>query len=394
MSRLSLNTATTKHATLAEACDAAATAGLGAVGPWRDRVQEVGAEKAARIVAEAGLRVSSLCRGGFLTAADAAGAAAALEDNRLAIREAATLGTHELILVVGGLPAATAPGGPARPYPPRPSAVGASRTADHVGASRTADHVGTSRTADHVGTSRTADHVGTSRTADHVGTSRTADHVGTSRTADHVGTSRTADHVGLSAAGTPVAGAPAAGTSVAGTSVASADRARDLVATRQRVADRIGELAPYAAEHGVRLVLEPLHPLFAADRAVVSTLGQALDLAAPFDPDVVGVVVDTYHVWWDPDLRTQVARAGAEGRLASYQVCDWVLPLAAEPLNSRGHVGDGYVDFATITRWVAEAGYTGDVEVEIFNEEIWARPPAETVATLADRYARHVLPYL
>ncbi|ACZ29927.1 Xylose isomerase domain protein TIM barrel [Xylanimonas cellulosilytica DSM 15894] len=294
LSRLSLNTATTKRASLAEAVDAAAAAGLGAVGPWRDRVQEVGVEKAARIIRDAGLRVSSLCRGGFLTTSDDDAAAVALDDNRRAIREAATLGTHELILVVGGLDAASAPGAGARPYP----------------AGR------------------------------------------------------------------------------------GDDPARDLVATRRRAADRIGELAPYAAEHGVRLVLEPLHPLFAADRAVISTLGQALDLAAPFDPDVVGVVVDTYHVWWDPDLHAQIARAGAEGRLAAYQVCDWVLPLAAEPLNSRGHVGDGYVDFATITRWVAEAGYTGDVEVEIFHEDVWARPPAQTVATLADRYTRHVLPYL
>ncbi|MFS0703163.1 sugar phosphate isomerase/epimerase family protein [Cellulomonas sp. 179-A 9B4 NHS] len=293
---MSLNTATTKHLRLPEAAAAAAAAGLSAIGVWRDRVQEVGAEQAARVVADHGLRVSSLCRGGFLTTPDPDGAAAALEDNRLAIREAATLGTRELIMVVGGLPACPAPGAAARPYP----------SAD--------------------------------------------------------------------------AGA--------------ADPARDLVATRQRVADRIAELAPYAAEHGVRLVLEPLHPMFAADRAVLSTLGQALDLAAPFAPDVVGVVVDTYHVWWDPDLRRQVARAGAEGRIASYQVCDWVLPLAAEPLNSRGHVGDGYVDVATITGWVRDAGYAGDVEVEIFHEAIWADPAEATLATMAERHVRHVLPHL
>lgn len=296
LARLSLNTATTKHLTLPEAAAAAAAAGLSAIGVWRDRVQEVGAEQAARIVADHGLRVSSLCRGGFLTTPDADAAAAALEDNRLAIREAATLGTHELVMVVGGLPACPAPGSAARPYP-----------SDEPGA---------------------------------------------------------------------------------------ADPARDLVATRQRVADRVAELAPYAAEHGVRLALEPLHPMFAADRAVVSTLGQALDLAAPFDADVVGVVVDTYHVWWDPDLERQVARAGAEGRIASYQVCDWVLPLAAEPLNSRGHVGDGYVDFATITGWVRDAGYTGDVEVEIFHEAVWAEPAERTLATTAERHVRHVLPHL
>lgn len=301
LSRLSLNTATTKRWTLREAVDGAVRAGLSSIGPWRDRVQEVGAEQAARIIAEAGLRVSSLCRGGFLTADDDAAARAALDDNRRAIVEAATLGTRELVMVVGGLPAATAPGGPARPYP-------AARTGGGRGG---------------------------------------------------------AD-----------------------------DPARDLVAARERVADRIGELAPFAAGHGVRLVLEPLHPIFAADRAVVSTLGQALDVAEPFPAEVVGVVVDTYHVWWDPDLRRQIARAGAAGRIAGYQVCDWVLPLAADPLLSRGHVGDGYVDFASITRWVRDAGYTGDVEVEIFHEGVWDAPGDETLATMSERYVRHVLPHL
>lgn len=285
--RLSLNTATTKHATLAEAVAAAADAGLAAVGPWRDRVAEVGTEKAAAIIRDAGLSVSSLCRGGFLTAADADGAAAALADNRAAIVEAATLGTSELVLVVGGLPANPEPGAAAVP-----------------------------------------------------------------------------------------------------------DGDKDIVAARQRVADRIGELVPFAAEHGVRLVLEPLHPMFAADRAVLSTLGQCLDLAAPFPAETVGVLVDTYHVWWDPQLEQQIARAGREGRLALYQVCDWLLPLAADPLLSRGFMGDGYIDFPTITRWVAEAGYTGAVEVEIFNADIWARPAPEIVATMVDRYTSLVEPHL
>ncbi|GIG30152.1 sugar phosphate isomerase/epimerase family protein [Cellulomonas marina] len=294
LARLSLNTATTKALTLEQAATAAAGAGLSSIGLWRDRVQEVGAAQAARIVADHGLRVSSLCRGGFLTAADETAARSALDDNRRAIEEAATVGTRELVMVVGGLPAASAPGGPAQPYP-----------GDRA-----------------------------------------------------------------------------------------ADPGRDVVAARERVAERIGELAPFAAGHGVRLVLEALHPMFAADRAVISTLGQALDLAEPFPAEVVGVVVDTYHVWWDPDLRAQVARAGATGRIAGYQVCDWTLPLAADPLLSRGHVGDGYVDFASITRWVAEAGYTGDVEVEIFHQGVWDTPAEQTLSTMAERYVRHVLPYL
>ena len=141
-------------------------------------------------------------------------------------------------------------------------------------------------------------------------------------------------------------------------------------------------------------MLEPLHPIFAADRAVLSTLGQCLDVAAPFDARDVGVVVDTYHVWWDPQLREQIARAGRERRLAYYQVCDWLLPFKKVALNSRGHVGDGYIDFPTISGWVRDAGYTGDIEVEIFNEEIWAAPGHETLATMTQRYTEHVEPHV
>jgi len=287
LSRLSLNTATTKGWTLAEAVDGTVRAGLGAIGLWRDREAQAGLTQAASMVADAGLRVSSLCRGGFLTAADDAGARVALADNRAAVLEAATLGTSELIMVVGGLPAASGPGGPA-----------------------------------------------------------------------------------------------------------NRDGDRDLVGARQRVADRIGELVPFALENGVRLVLEPLHPMFAADRAVICTLKQALDLAEPYPAEAVGVVVDTYHVWWDPELQAQIARAGAQGRLAAYQVCDWTLPLAGDPLLSRGYMGDGYVDFASIGGWVSAAGYTGDIEVEIFNQGVWDTPGDEVLGTVADRYLRHILPSL
>lgn len=285
--RLSLNTATTKYWTLEEAVRGAAEAGIEAVGLWRDRVAEAGLDRAAELVKQYGLRVSSLCRGGFMTAADPDGIAAALADNRNAIIEAATLGTRELVMVVGGLPAAPGPELPA-----------------------------------------------------------------------------------------------------------TADGDRDLVAARQRVADRVGELVGFAREHDVRLVLEPMNPIFAADRGVLSTLEQCLDMAADFDARDVGVVVDTYHVWWDPKLEQMIKRAAAEDRLASYQVNDWVLPLQAETLLSRGHVGDGYVDFATITRWVIEAGYTGDIEVEIFNRAIWETPGEQTLATMIERHTRFIEPYL
>ena len=290
LDRLSLNTATCKRLSLADCVEVAARAGLGAVGPWRDRVQEVGVARAATMIRAAGLRVSTLCRGGFLTASDGRARRDALDDNRRAIDEAATLGTHELVVVVGGLPAAFA-------------------------------------------------------------------------------------RLGL-----PMTDADA--------------HDKDIVAARDRVADGIAELVPYACERSVRLVLEPMHPIFAADRGVLQTLGQALDLAAPFPAEVVGVVADTYHVWWDPQCRAQIERAGRQGRLASYQVCDWILPLAPEPLNSRGLMGDGFIDFPTITSWVRDAGYTGDVEVEIFNEDLWALPGDEVVRLISERYRALIAPHL
>lgn len=169
---------------------------------------------------------------------------------------------------------------------------------------------------------------------------------------------------------------------------------RDLPGARARVADRIGALAPHAAACGVRLALEPLHPMYCADRAVISTLAQALALAAPHPADVVGVVVDTFHVWWDPELTQQIAEAGRQGRISSYQVCDWLVPMAADPLMSRGMMGDGVIDFASVTAMVSAAGYRGDVEVEIFNADVWSADPRRVVETMKLRYRELVLPGL
>ena len=134
--------------------------------------------------------------------------------------------------------------------------------------------------------------------------------------------------------------------------------------------------------------------MYAADRAVLSTLGQALDLAAAYPASTVGVVIDTFHVWWDPELASSVARAGREGRIASFQVCDFNLPIAPDPLLSRGMMGDGVIDFPAITRMVAETGYDGPVEVEIFNADIWSAPADEVLATMKQRWQALVLPWL
>ncbi len=168
------------------------------------------------------------------------------------------------------------------------------------------------------------------------------------------------------------------------------DGSKDLVGARSRVSDALADLVPHALDAGVRLAVEPLHPMYCADRAVVSTLAQALDLAAPFPAAAVGVVVDTFHVWWDPALETSVARAGAAGRIASFQVCDWTTPIAADPLLSRGVMGEGHVDFGPVTAAVTAAGWTGDVEVEIFNQAVWDAPAPEVVDRVVRAFAAEV----
>ncbi|MFD4401153.1 sugar phosphate isomerase/epimerase family protein [Nocardia sp. NPDC058499] len=169
---------------------------------------------------------------------------------------------------------------------------------------------------------------------------------------------------------------------------------RDLASARARVGERLELLVPYAAERGVCLALEPLHPMFCADRAVISTLAQALSMARLHPAETVGVVVDTFHIWWDPALEEQIAQAGAAGRISSYQVCDWLNPMTADPLLSRGMMGDGVIDFATIGGWVRTAGYRGDVEVEIFNADIWAGDGRAVIETMKQRYRDLVLPAL
>jgi sugar phosphate isomerase/epimerase len=267
LAHLSLNQMTTKHWSVREAVEGCARAGIPAIGLWREHVAETGLEASARLVADAGLRVSSLCRGGFLTTGDAK----AMADNRRAIDEAATLGTDCLVMVVGGLPRGS----------------------------------------------------------------------------------------------------------------------RDLAGARERVGDAVAELAPYAGAAGVRLALEPLHPMYCADRAVLSTLAQALDIAERCPVEQVAVVVDTFHVWWDPDVLAQIARAGA--RIASFQVCDWLTPLPADVLLGRGMMGDGHIDFPPLRAAVEAAGYRGDIEVEIFNADVWAADGHEVLATMARRYVQHVL---
>ncbi|MCL6454709.1 MAG: sugar phosphate isomerase/epimerase [Alicyclobacillus sp.] len=153
---------------------------------------------------------------------------------------------------------------------------------------------------------------------------------------------------------------------------------------RKMVEAGIAELIPYAAERGVRLGIEPLHPVFAADRSVIVTLGQANDIVSRLQSDQVGVVIDTYHVWWDPQLYPEIARAA--GHILGFHVNDWLAPVE-NALMSRGMMGDGCIEFSRIREAVWAAGYDGPVEVEIFNQKIWDTPYDAVLARMKERFA-------
>lgn len=273
LARFSVNQMTVKQLSLPDLVTSCLALGVGGVGLWREPVQAYGVDAAATLVRDAGLTVTTLCRGGFFTALDPAERAKALDDNRAAVDEAATLDTETLVLVSGGLPAGS----------------------------------------------------------------------------------------------------------------------KDLHGARERIADALGELGPYAAERGVRLAIEPLHPMYAADRCVVSTLTQALDLAERFPAEQVGVAVDTYHLWWDDTAPAQIARAGAAGRIHTFQLADWTTPLPEGVLNGRGRLGDGAIDFREWRGYVEAAGYAGPIEVELFNDALWARDGHEVLAETAARFLEHAV---
>ena len=258
LDRFSLNQATTKYWPMTDLVRGLVESGVPAVGLWREDVAAYGLGRTASLIRDAGLVVSSLCRGGFFQQPGW------FDDNRRAIDEAAALGTGTLILVSGGLP----------------------------------------------------------------------------------------------------------------------DGSRDVDGARRHVGDAIGQLVGHATAAGVRLAIEPLHPMFCSDRCVVATLGQALALAAPYPAEAVGVCVDTYHLWWD-DAVWQQLRENAD-RIAAFQLADWITPLPAGVLLGRGLPGTGCVDMRRFSAAVRDAGYDGWVEVEVFHEDVWSRPGAEV---LAEAYA-------
>lgn len=261
MSRLSFNSMTADRWSLAEVIDACAEYGIEWIGPWRHKLAELGVDEARRRIDDAGLKVSSLCRGGFFAAPDAD------EDNRRAVEEAAALGTDVLVLVCG--PPAT----------------------------------------------------------------------------------------------------------------------KDLAGARAHIEAGIEKLLPYANELGVRLGIEPLHPMMIGERSAIVTLGNALDIAERIGDPGVGVVIDVYHTFWDPDLAANIACAG--DRIVGYHVNDW-LANTQHTLLERGMMGDGIIDLHGFSAMIEAAGYVGPVEVEILNPAIWDLPRAELMTTTVERFERCV----
>jgi sugar phosphate isomerase/epimerase len=269
----SINTATLGHkASIESVIDDVARFGFGGICPWRRDLERHNVTAVTRRIRDAGLKVSGYCRSTYLPALTRERFQANVEDNRLAIDQAATLGAHCFVMVVGSLPAGS----------------------------------------------------------------------------------------------------------------------RDLAGARKQVAEGAAALFEHARRVGVRLALEPLHPMYAGDRSCLNTIAQALDMAEAIEPEpgatpALGVALDVYHVWWDPDLAGGVARAGAAGRLFAFHVCDWLVPTR-DLLMDRGMMGDGVIDIRSIRRALEAAGYRGLIEVEIFSDADWWLKDAQTIlATCSER---------
>jgi sugar phosphate isomerase/epimerase len=260
VSRLSLNQATLETRGTHQLVDACQAAGIGMAAPWRHKYVDGDARLTRRVLDQAGIAVSGLCRGGFFTGTRPE--AEARRDNRMAVEEAAVLGSPVLVLVCG-----------------------------------------------------------------------------------------------------PVTDTGAA-------------------AARAAIARGIEDLLPYAAEHGIVLAVEPFHPMFAAERSAIVRLDQATELVARFDHPNLGIAVDTYHVWWDPDLPEALTRAAP--RVVSVHVADWLVPTTSL-LAGRGLPGDGVIDLVGLLGMLASAGYAGALEVEVLNPDVWSRDPAELGRDIARR---------
>ncbi|WP_420114408.1 sugar phosphate isomerase/epimerase family protein [Pseudactinotalea sp.] len=262
MRRLSINQVTVRDWSLTDAAEGLARHGIGGIGVWLDKVEELGLERSATMLRAHDLRVSSVCRAGFFTTQSAPGQVS--DENRRAIEITRGVEADCLYVVCGGMA-----------------------------------------------------------------------------------------------------------------------EDNDLAGARARALEGLAAMAAEAEGAGIGLALEPLHPMMTADRCVVVSLAQALDMVEAVGSPAVGVAVDSYNVWWDPQLAASLERAG--DRVISYQICDWLVPQP-HPVFGRGIPGDGVIDLAGLTRQVDALGYRGPIEVEIFNEAVWSSDPDHVIGQIADRF--------
>jgi sugar phosphate isomerase/epimerase len=267
LSRFCIHTITTNPLALAVSCEAYRFAGAAGITVWREALEPQGVKESAKLLAGSGLKVISLCRGGFFPAATEADRQKALDDNRRAIDEAAAIGAPLVVLVCGAVP------------------------------------------------------------------------------------------------GIPLNDA------------------------RNQIADGIAAVIPHAAGAGVKLGIEPLHPMYADNRSAVSTLGQANDLVEKLRSPQVGVAIDVYHVWWDDHLEREIDRSGRLNAIFSYHVCDWRTPTR-DLLLDRGIMGEGCIPLRQIRSWVERAGFSGMIEVEIFSTELWKLDQVELVKRVKSAYEK------
>lgn len=162
---------------------------------------------------------------------------------------------------------------------------------------------------------------------------------------------------------------------------------KDIDTSRKWVEEGIQQLLPFAKSHGVKLGIEPLHPMYAADRSVIVTLDQANTMAEKIADSQVGVVIDVFHVWWDPNLYKEIQRA--KGNIFGFHVSDWAVPIT-DTFKARHLMGDGVIEINRIRQAVEEAGYHGPIEVEIMNQQLWEQKDAEVLDLIKERFIKHV----
>lgn len=268
LSKLCVHTITTKPWAIGEAMDRYADAGIAGITVWRQWLDGHDIQKVGDQLRERNLEIVSLCRGGFFPAKTAQDRESAIEDNRLAIREAAALGAPMIVLVSGAVP-----------------------------------------------------------------------------------------------------GQP-------------------LEESRKQIADGIAAVLPLAEEHGIKLAIEPLHPVYADDRSAINTMASANAVCDQLDHPLVGIAADVYHIWWDPDLEAQIKLTGEKDRLFAFHICDWMTPTA-DLLNDRGLMGEGCIDIPGIRAMVEAAGFNGFNEVEVFSDRWWEKDQNEFLESIKTAYLEH-----